>query len=211
MHHRKERGKAVAVLEASSVSSARKHSFKFPHKSLGARNSHNISAYLSSEFLFPTIYTKIVYFSYPFTSATFLLQLPFYFKYFWAVSRCFTDTECWISLCLLTVKVYRSRQLLAISLSGTLQSPFQLNELSVPLMWGRKKTTVLALSWGRWQAEFFARDISPQTTFTFPSDCGQRPLRSAVSASVSRSQTILSFIFILSNVRGGRKGSGQFP
>ena len=49
--------------------------------------------------LFLTIYTKLVYFSHPSTWV------------FGAVSRRFMDTECWISLCLLILKVYRGRQI----------------------------------------------------------------------------------------------------
>ena len=72
----------------------------------GARKSHNITAkcaqILSCAFpptahvsrLFLTIYTKLAYFSYTLLGC------------FWAVSRHFTDTKCWISLCLLIVKVY---------------------------------------------------------------------------------------------------------
>ena len=49
--------------------------------------------------LFLTIYTKLV------TSANLVIVC------FWAVSRCFMDTKCWISLCLLIMKVYRGRQI----------------------------------------------------------------------------------------------------
>ena len=98
----------VKVPEASSVSYSIFHSNLY-----GARKSHNItalsapkychtqvSAYRSCE----TLVSDDLY-------QTCLLQLPFYFGLFRAVSRRFTDTKCWISLCLLIMKVYRGRQI----------------------------------------------------------------------------------------------------
>ena len=78
----------------------------------GARNSHNITALSAPKYVTrvsayhsrETLVSEDLY-------QTSFLQLPFCFGLFWAVSRSFTDTKCWISLCLLIMKVYRGQQI----------------------------------------------------------------------------------------------------
>ena len=60
----------------------------------------SVSAYRSRESLIPYDLYQ-----------TCLLQQPFCFSSFGAVSRCFTDTKCWTSLCLLIMKVYSDLQI----------------------------------------------------------------------------------------------------